>query len=200
MFEVLADAKTSAGAPSRICSRNAELEPRLSRTSTPGLALSNAASTSAKASVKEAAADTSSSPSRPDAAVICRSRGGRRGVRHHRHRPRPGAPPTRVLVSQTSSIHFVTSSSRCENSETLPIDVPPLSPTEHAVLGVLAEAPTHGFAIAKDLAPGTSVGRVLTVRRPLVYRALDRLVAARSCRSQCIPSRATPAPSGWFIG
>ena len=45
------------------------------------------------------------------------------------------------------------------------------------MLGLLAEAPTHGFAIAKELAPGTSVGRVLTVRRPLVYRALDRLVA-----------------------
>ena len=45
------------------------------------------------------------------------------------------------------------------------------------MLGLLAEGPTHGFAIAKDLAPGTAVGRVLTVRRPLVYRALDRLVA-----------------------
>ncbi len=57
------------------------------------------------------------------------------------------------------------------------MDAPPLSPTELAVLGLLAEGPTHGFAIAKGLASGTSVGRVLTVRRPLVYRALDRLVA-----------------------
>src|SRR5262245_30857708 len=51
-----------------------------------------------------------------------------------------------------------------------------LSLTEHAVLGVLAERPTHGFAIARTLSPTGSVGRVLTVRRPLVYRALDRLV------------------------
>lgn len=51
-----------------------------------------------------------------------------------------------------------------------------LSVTEYAVLGLLAEAPTHGFALSRQLGPGSDVGRVLTVRRPLVYRALDRLV------------------------
>lgn len=51
-----------------------------------------------------------------------------------------------------------------------------LSTTEHAVLGLLVEGPTHGFAIARDLAPNGEVGRVFTVRRPLVYRAIDRLV------------------------
>jgi PadR family transcriptional regulator AphA len=50
--------------------------------------------------------------------------------------------------------------------------------TEHAVLGVLAEAPSHGFAISKALGPGSELGRIITVRRPLVYRALDRLVEA----------------------
>ncbi len=63
MFEVLADANTSAGAPSRICSRSVELLPRLSTTSVPGLASSKAASTAAKASVREAAAETNISPS-----------------------------------------------------------------------------------------------------------------------------------------
>lgn len=53
-----------------------------------------------------------------------------------------------------------------------------LSRTEYAVLGLLAERPAHGFAIFKELKPGTAVGRVFTVRRPLVYRALDRLVEA----------------------
>ncbi len=48
--------------------------------------------------------------------------------------------------------------------------------TEYSVLGLLAEGPTHGFAISKALQPETEVGRVITVRRPLVYRALDRLV------------------------
>jgi DNA-binding PadR family transcriptional regulator len=51
-----------------------------------------------------------------------------------------------------------------------------LSLTEYAVLGLLAEGPSHGFALSKDLAGDGAIGRVLTVRRPLVYRALDRLV------------------------
>lgn len=51
-----------------------------------------------------------------------------------------------------------------------------LSVTECAVLGVLAESPSHGFALAKELDSAGEIGRIFTVRRPLVYRALDRLV------------------------
>jgi len=47
--------------------------------------------------------------------------------------------------------------------------------SEWAVLGLLAEAPTHGFAIAKAMAPDGAVGQIWTMRRPLVYRALDVL-------------------------
>lgn len=53
-----------------------------------------------------------------------------------------------------------------------------LSVTEYAVLGILAEGQSHGFAVARELRAGSDVGRILTVRRPLVYRALDRLVAS----------------------
>lgn len=53
---------------------------------------------------------------------------------------------------------------------------PGLSLTEYGVLGVLAEGPTHGFAISKELAPSGQIGKIMMVRRPLVYRALDRLV------------------------
>lgn len=53
-----------------------------------------------------------------------------------------------------------------------------LSLTEHAVLALLAEGPAHGFALWKDLARDSPVGRILTVRQPLVYRALNRLVEA----------------------
>lgn len=53
-----------------------------------------------------------------------------------------------------------------------------LSTTEYAVLGVLAEGANHGFALSKLLAADGEVGRVFRVRRPLVYRALDRLVEA----------------------
>lgn len=57
-------------------------------------------------------------------------------------------------------------------------DTPHLSVTEYVVLGLLAEGRRHGFALSKELDAGSEVGRVLTVRRPLVYRALDRLVDA----------------------
>lgn len=55
---------------------------------------------------------------------------------------------------------------------------PRLSVTDYAVLGLLAEEPGHGFAVAKKLVSDTEVGRIFTVRRPLVYRAIDRLDVA----------------------
>lgn len=53
-----------------------------------------------------------------------------------------------------------------------------ISTTEYAVLALLGEGQTHGFAIAKELEGDSEIGRVYTVRRPLVYRALERLVEA----------------------
>ncbi|MBE2320803.1 PadR family transcriptional regulator [Solirubrobacter sp. CPCC 204708] len=50
-----------------------------------------------------------------------------------------------------------------------------LATGEWAVLALVAEGPTHGFAIARALAPGGEVGRVWAMRRPLVYRTLDVL-------------------------
>jgi DNA-binding PadR family transcriptional regulator len=46
---------------------------------------------------------------------------------------------------------------------------------EWAVLGLLAEAPAHGFALAKQLQPDGAVGRVWSLRTPLVYRAIQNL-------------------------
>jgi len=63
---------------------------------------------------------------------------------------------------------------------------------EWVVLALLAEQPRHGFAVAKELAPGSDLGRILTVHRPLVYRALDRLVAAGLARA----SRTEPGDNG----
>lgn len=51
-----------------------------------------------------------------------------------------------------------------------------LSAATWAVLGVLAEGPTHGFAVAQLLGAGGPLGRVWSVPRPLVYRELNRLV------------------------
>jgi len=48
---------------------------------------------------------------------------------------------------------------------------------EWACLGVLYPAPAHGFAVAAQLTPGSEVGRIWTVSRPLTYRSLDQLAA-----------------------
>jgi DNA-binding PadR family transcriptional regulator len=50
-----------------------------------------------------------------------------------------------------------------------------LVPGEWAVLGLLAEGPTHGFALAKALASEGEIGMVWTVPRQLVYRMLGVL-------------------------
>jgi len=50
-----------------------------------------------------------------------------------------------------------------------------LVPGEWAVLGLLAEAPAHGFALSKSLAPGGEIGLIWTVPRQLVYRTLGVL-------------------------
>ncbi|MEA2197394.1 MAG: hypothetical protein QOJ25_1445 [Solirubrobacteraceae bacterium] len=48
-------------------------------------------------------------------------------------------------------------------------------PGEWAVLGLLAEAPGHGFALAKSLAQDGEIGMIWTVPRQLVYRTLGVL-------------------------
>ena len=61
------------------------------------------------------------------------------------------------------------------------------------MLALLAEAPTHGFAIAKAMAPEGEVGRIWSVRRPLVYRAVETLSAMGLVRpAGTVPSRSGP--------
>jgi len=67
-----------------------------------------------------------------------------------------------------------------------------LSLAEWAVLAVLAERPAHPFAVARLLAKNSELGQLLTVRRPLVYRAAERLAAAALCR----PDHTEPGEGG----
>jgi DNA-binding PadR family transcriptional regulator len=52
----------------------------------------------------------------------------------------------------------------------------PLLLGEWACLGILAEAPAHGYTVAQRLAPGGDIGRIWSVSRSLTYRAIDHLV------------------------
>ncbi|HXZ83075.1 MAG TPA: PadR family transcriptional regulator [Acidimicrobiales bacterium] len=47
-----------------------------------------------------------------------------------------------------------------------------------AVLGLVAEGATHGFAVSRAFARDGPIGRIWTIPRPLVYRALASLEGA----------------------
>jgi DNA-binding PadR family transcriptional regulator len=55
---------------------------------------------------------------------------------------------------------------------------PELSLPEWTVLTVLAQQPAHGFAVAQLTAPHAELGRVWTIPRPIIYRAIGRLADA----------------------
>jgi DNA-binding PadR family transcriptional regulator len=82
--------------------------------------------------------------------------------------------------------------------------LPDLSLTEWAALALIAEQPTHGFAIAKELAPDGDLGLIWTVRRPLVYRALSQLeernliepLGAEPGQRGPVRTRLGPTPTG----
>jgi tRNA-Thr(GGU) m(6)t(6)A37 methyltransferase TsaA len=73
--------------------------------------------------------------------------------------------------------------------------------TEWAVLGLLRESPAHGWDVARAFVPEGEIGRVWTVSRPLVYRAITVLrdlgyVAGRGTTpSAAGPQRVLLAPT-----
>ena len=79
-----------------------------------------------------------------------------------------------------------------------------LSLVEWVVLGLLDEAPAHGWSLVRAVRTGGDVGRVWSCSRPLVYRALETLTdqglirPARSEASTEGPVRTVfrPTPSG----
>jgi DNA-binding PadR family transcriptional regulator len=69
-----------------------------------------------------------------------------------------------------------------------------LTAGEWAVLALLTEGPTHGFAIARAMESDGEVGRIWSVRRPLVYRAVDTLTAHELVRpAGTVASKSGPA-------
>lgn len=68
-----------------------------------------------------------------------------------------------------------------------------LTLNDRVVLAVLAEEPSHGFAASRLLAPGSDLGRIVTLRKPQVYRSIDRLAAAELIEPQAVePGDAGP--------
>lgn len=68
-----------------------------------------------------------------------------------------------------------------------------MTPSEWAVLALLAEGPTHGFAIARAMAEEGEIGKVWSVRRPRVYYAIEALTRQGLARAdRTVPSRSGP--------
>jgi DNA-binding PadR family transcriptional regulator len=67
-----------------------------------------------------------------------------------------------------------------------------LTAGEWAALALLTEQSTHGFALARTMAPDGEVGRVWSLRRPLVYRAVDTLIGM----GLVVPVGTLPSSSG----
>jgi PadR family transcriptional regulator AphA len=53
---------------------------------------------------------------------------------------------------------------------------------EWACLGILYQAPTHGFAIAARLKPDADIGRIWSLSRALTYRSLEQLTVRELIR------------------
>ncbi len=69
---------------------------------------------------------------------------------------------------------------------------PSLSLAEWTVLAVLSERPTHGFAIAQLTAPGGELGRIWHIPRPIVYRAIGRLLESELVTPDAVESGRGP--------
>lgn len=64
--------------------------------------------------------------------------------------------------------------------------MPDLSTAAFGVLGVVAEAPTHGFAVAALFGADGDLGRVWRIPRAVVYRELGRLTEAALVRAVAV--------------
>src|SRR5580700_1011933 len=67
-----------------------------------------------------------------------------------------------------------------------------LAPGEWAVLALLCERPTHGWAIASQLSPAGELGSIWSLGRPLVYRSIEIL----SERKLILPAGREPGARG----
>jgi DNA-binding PadR family transcriptional regulator len=54
----------------------------------------------------------------------------------------------------------------------------PIALAERTVLALLSQRPAHGFALAQLTAPDGELGRIWRIPRPVVYRAIGRLLDA----------------------
>jgi len=69
-------------------------------------------------------------------------------------------------------------SARARGTATLGLMDVPMALAEWTVLVLLSQRPAHGFAVSQLTAPDGELGRIWRIPRPVIYRAIGRLVEA----------------------
>ena len=62
----------------------------------------------------------------------------------------------------------------------------PIALAEQTVLVLLSQRPAHGFAVSQLTAPDGELGRIWRIPRPVVYRAIGRLLDAGLIRPESV--------------
>jgi DNA-binding PadR family transcriptional regulator len=68
----------------------------------------------------------------------------------------------------------------------------PMALAEWTVLVLLSQRPAHGFAVSQLTAPDGELGRIWRIPRPVVYRAIGRLVDAGLIRPESVEAGLGP--------
>jgi len=131
----------------------------LKRTRTAGCSRRNCRPILVNDSVSDAAAETVSSPRRGGAALVGEAENA------------VDATSTQVAIARTRDSPVV-------DSLIVSVRLNEPSLLDQIVLALVAESPRHGFDVSECLAKDEALAMAVTVRRPLVYRALDDLAAA----------------------
>jgi PadR family transcriptional regulator AphA len=69
-----------------------------------------------------------------------------------------------------------------------------LTPSDWLVLGVLGTGATHGFTVSTSLAKDGDLGRIWSVRRPMVYQSVSKL-ASLGLVAEVATERSATGPS-----
>src|SRR5205809_525334 len=89
--------------------------------------------------------------------------------------PEPGKPQRRISRGPAAKRWQRTHAPRIHYGLFVASPTLDLSLSDWAVLGVVAQGPTHGWPIVRMLAADGALGRVWTVGRPVVYRSMTTL-------------------------
>jgi DNA-binding PadR family transcriptional regulator len=140
-------------------------------------------------SVSDAAADTTTSPRRLLVDVVEGSAVSRAATG-----PAANVATSEIIATQVATQAFLRRRLVPASIVIVSMRLNELSLLDQIVLALVVESPRHGFGVADALATDAALAMAVTVRRPLVYRALDDLAHAELIAVARTESGARGAP------